>query len=39
MGRVRVDKKIFKAPRWYPSPMLIKDHVVLGLDEHVLTMY
>jgi hypothetical protein len=39
MGRVRVDKKIFEVPRWYPSPMSIKDHVVLGLNEQVLIMY
>jgi hypothetical protein len=39
MGRVRVDKKIFEAPRCYPSHMLIKDHVVLGLNEQVLIMY
>jgi hypothetical protein len=39
MGRVRLDKKIFEAPRWYPSPMSIKDHVVLGLNEQVLIMY
>jgi hypothetical protein len=30
------DKKIFRAPRWYPSPMSIKDRIVLGLDEQVL---
>jgi hypothetical protein len=36
MGRVRVDKKIFGAPRWYPSPMLIKDRVVLGPVEQTL---
>jgi hypothetical protein len=39
MGMMRVDKKIFGASRWYPSPMLIKDHVVLGLDEQVLILY
>jgi hypothetical protein len=35
MGRERVDKKIFGALRWYPSPRSIKDRVVLGLDEQV----
>jgi hypothetical protein len=33
MGRLRVDKKAFRDPRWYPSPRSIKDHAVLGLDE------
>jgi hypothetical protein len=36
MGRVRVDKKIFEAPRWYPSPSSIKDRIVLGPVEHAL---
>jgi predicted deacetylase len=36
MGRRGEDKKIFEAPRWYPSPMSIKDRIVLGLDEQVL---
>jgi hypothetical protein len=39
MERVRVDKKIFGAPWWYPSPMSIKDHIMLGLDEQILIMY
>jgi hypothetical protein len=34
MRRVRVDKKIFG-----PSPRLIKDCIVLGLDEQVSIMY
>jgi hypothetical protein len=38
MGRLRVDKKIFGAPRWLPSPLSIKDRVVLA-DEQVLIMY
>jgi hypothetical protein len=38
MGRLRVDKKIFRAPRWLPSPLSIKDRVVLA-DEQVLIMY
>jgi hypothetical protein len=25
MGRMRVDKKIFGAPQWLPSPISIKD--------------
>jgi hypothetical protein len=39
MGMLRVDKKIFRALRWYPSPRSIKDHVVLGLDKQVSIMY
>jgi hypothetical protein len=39
MGRVKVDKKIFGALWWYPSPMSIKDRIMLGLDEQVLIMY
>jgi hypothetical protein len=30
------DKKIFGAIRWWPSPMSIKDRIVLGLSEQVL---
>jgi hypothetical protein len=36
MGRVRVDKKILSVPQWYPSPILIEDHVVLGPMEQAL---
>jgi hypothetical protein len=25
MGRVKVDKKIFRAPRWLPSSISVKD--------------
>jgi hypothetical protein len=39
MGRLGVDKKIFRAPRWQPSPRSIKDRVVLSLDEQVSTMH
>jgi hypothetical protein len=39
MGRVRVDKKIFRAPWWWPSLILIKDSVVLVLDEKVSIVY
>jgi hypothetical protein len=36
MGRVRVDKKIFGAPRLQPSPMSIKDLIVLGPVDQAL---
>jgi hypothetical protein len=39
MKRVREDKKIFRALRCYPSPMSIKDHVVLGPVKQALIMY
>jgi hypothetical protein len=37
-GRVRVDKKIFDALWWWPSPRSIKDYVILGLDEQASIM-
>jgi hypothetical protein len=37
MGRVRVDKKIFGYPWWYPSPWSIKDRIVLGPMVQALT--
>jgi hypothetical protein len=36
MGRLKVDKKLFSAPRWYPSPRSIEDCVVLGPVEQAL---
>jgi hypothetical protein len=36
MGRLRVNKKIFRDLRWYPSPTLIKDRIVLGHVEQAL---
>jgi hypothetical protein len=36
MGRLRVDKKIFEAPWWLPSPMSIKDRTVLSHVEKAM---
>jgi hypothetical protein len=37
MGREGMDKKIFGAPRWWPSHWSIKDCVMLGPVKQALT--